>query len=43
MVGSMSWIKAHPFWTLLIFAIAIALLQYVLFIALGGHGSGGLR
>jgi hypothetical protein len=42
MDGRMSWIRAHPFWTLVILVLVIVLLQYVLFIAPGGHGSGGL-
>jgi hypothetical protein len=34
----MTFLKAHPFWTLLIAAVVFAVLSYVLF----GHGSGGM-
>jgi len=36
----MNWVKTHPFWTLLIAVLVVALFQYLLFMA-GGHGHGG--
>ena len=36
-----AWLKGHPFWSLLIFFIALSLLIFVLF-QVGGQGSGGL-
>ena len=37
----MSFVKGHPFWTLLIVAVVLALLDFLLF-GVGGHGTGGL-
>jgi hypothetical protein len=36
----MSFLKTHPFWTLLILVLVFGVLTYVLFVP--GHGSGGL-
>ena len=39
---SVSFLKSHPVWTLLIVWVVFSLLSYVLFVR-GGHGSGGLN
>ena len=36
-----AWIKWHPFWSLLFFFVAFALLSF-LFFQVGGSGSGGM-
>jgi len=36
-----SWIRSHPFWTLLIAVLIFSVLTYVLFVP--GHGSGGMN
>ncbi len=36
----MSFLKTHPFWTLLIFVVLFAVVTYVVFVP--GHSSGGM-
>jgi hypothetical protein len=36
-----SFIRSHPFWTLLIAALMLSVLSYLVFVP--GHGSGGLE
>ena len=44
MMGCMTgFIKAHPFWSLLIAVIALNLLLFVVFGGIGGSGSGGMQ
>jgi hypothetical protein len=38
---AMTFLKAHPFWTLFIVAVVFAVLSYLLFVP--GHGSGGME
>jgi hypothetical protein len=39
-IALVSFIRSHPFWTLLIVTLVLMALSYVLFVP--GHGSGGM-
>jgi hypothetical protein len=39
-MGPVSFLRSHPFWTLLILVLVLSVLSYVVFVP--GHSSGGL-
>jgi hypothetical protein len=39
-IGGVTFLKTHPFWTLLFATLALAVLLFVVFVP--GHGSGGM-